>query len=352
MAGYVRYQVFDDATFRSTAEELVADPVIRDQVASDLVEALFTRVDVAARLEQRLPADQKGLAEPIAGAFRSVADSQAPKLLARPRAQEAWVNSVSIAQQQLERVLDGETTALDTQGGYLVLNLEPLVVQLGDRVAILGRLNAHLGQDRAVIRIMEVDSLQTAQNATSAFKFVAAWLWIVPLLLWAAAIWLARGRRREEVRAVAISIIAAGVLILLIRALGGRYIVDALVQAGSEDPAKHAWAIITALLADGGRTLVGLGLAALAGTWLVGPTRQAVAVRRRVAPYLIRPEYAFGGGAALLLLLVWWGPTEQTRRLGWIILLAVLLFSGIELLRRVTAREGAAEVPPAAHEPV
>ena len=349
VAGYVRYQVFDDDTFEATAEEFVADPVIRDQVAAALVDQLYTRVDVAARLENRLPEDQKALAAPFAASLRALADSQAGRLLGRPRAQELWVRSITQTQHQLERLLDDDETALDTQDGWLVIDLNPLVVQLGERVAVFGRVADALGEDRAVVRIVQTENLQTAQDATALFKFVAGWLWVLPLTLWAIAIWLARGRRREEARAVAIAVIAAGVLVLLTRALAGRYLIDNIAVEGTRETAEHAWEILTSLLVDGGRTLVGMGLVALAGTWLVGPSTRAVAARQRVAPYLAKPEYAFGAGAVALLLLAWWGPTDQTRRLGWLIVVGALLATGIEVLRVVTARESQ-EAPPATQE--
>ena len=351
VAGYVRYQVFDDDTFRGTAEELVADPLIRDEVGASLVDQLYANVDVAARLEARLPEEQKGLAEPLAGGFRALAESQAGRLLGRPRIQALWVNALSTTQQRLERVLDGDETVLDTQDGWLVINTKPLVVQLGDQVAVFGRVADLLSDEQTVIRVYETDKLQAAQDATALFKFVAAWLWVLPLAMWALAIWLARGRRRQEVRAVAISIVCAGVLVLLIRNVAGRYIVDAVAPQTGEETAARAWAILTSLLADGGRTLVGMGLVALAGVWLVGPSTRAVWVRHKVAPYLQRPEYAFGAGAVALLLLAWWGPTEQTRRVGWILVVGALLALGIEVLRIVSAREEEAPAPPPVHEP-
>jgi hypothetical protein len=346
IAGYVRYQVFDDETFETTATEFIADEAIRDEIAASLVDGLFTRVDVAARLENRLPEEQQGLAAPLAGALRSVADSQAQRLLERPRAQELWVEAATRARRNLERVLDDDTTVLQTDDGWLVVNVQPLVVQLGERVAIIGRVGNRLTGDDAVIRVMQVEQLQAAQDLTALFKFVAAWLWVVPLALWAIAIWLARGRRREEFRAVSIAIVCAGLLVLVFRAVAGRYVVDALAPVGSEQAAENAWSILTSLLADGGRTLAAVGLVALAGAWLVGPSRRAVAARERLAPYLERPEYAFGAGAAALLLLAWWGPTAQTQRLGWVLVMAVLLASGIEVLRRTAARgEPAPEAP-------
>ncbi len=339
-AGYVRYQAFDDSTFENTSQELIADPVIREQVAATMVETLFTNVDVSTLLADRLPKGQQGFAAPLAVALRAAADREAPDLLARPRPQELWVRSLSTAQHQLERVLDNKTTRLSQQGGYIVIDLRPLLIQLGDRVAIAGRLAQELPGDKAVIRIMKADQLQAAQDATHAFKVVAMWIWILPLLFWAIAIWLARGRRRIEVRAVALSIAIAGLIVLVTRAIAGRYVVDSLVGTESVKPAaENAWAILTALLADGGRTLLGVGIAGLIGVWLVGPSARATAARRWLGPYIANPWYAYGGGALLLLLVVWWGPTAQTRRLLWVTLLAILLAAGIELLRRQTARE-------------
>jgi hypothetical protein len=103
--------------------------------------------------------------------------------------------------------------------------------------------------------------------------------------------------------------------------------------------AQNAWDIVTALLADGALMLLGIGLVTLVGVWVAGPTKSGTALRRRIAPYIVRPEIAFGGAALLLLLLVWWGPTAQTRRLGYVVILAVLLALGVEALRRAIARE-------------
>jgi uncharacterized membrane protein len=262
--------------------------------------------------------------------------------------QQLWVESTVRAQRQFERVLDDETTALQTEGGYLVLNLRPLVVQLGDQVAIIGNISRRLPPDAGVIRVMEVDKLETAQEITKLFKQVAVVIWIVPLVLFALAIWLARGRRRQALRMVALGFVVAGLLVLVLRRVAGSYVVDDLVVSETVKPAaSDAWDIITGLLADGGWTVIGLGVVTLLGTWIAGPTRSGTAVRRRIAPYIAQPEIAFGGAAVLLLLVVWWGPTAQTRRWFWLLVVAILLALGVEALRRAIAREE----PAAALEP-
>ena len=74
LAGYVRWQALDTDTVRATADELIVDDAIREQVAASLVDSLFANVDVEAELEQRLPPDQQGLAGVITGAVRELAD--------------------------------------------------------------------------------------------------------------------------------------------------------------------------------------------------------------------------------------------------------------------------------------
>ncbi len=351
LAGFIRYQALDNETFSDSAAELIADPTIRDQIALTLVEALYANVDVQAALEERLPTDQQGLAGPIAAVARELADRAAIRVLERPRAQELWVRSLSTTHEQLLRVLDDDLTHVQTEGGFVVLNLRPLVVQLGDRVAIFGRVAEKLPPDTGRIQIMEANQLEAVQDATDWLQILGRFLWLVPIALAALAVWLAGDRKRSIVRMIAIGAIAAGMLVLVARSVAGNYVVDNLVQTESVRPAAaDTWEILTALLRDGGRTLVGVGLVLLLGVWLVGPGARATAVRRRMAPWLERPEIAYGAAALLLALLVWWGPTAQTQRWQVVLLFAVLLGLGVAALTRAArADETPTDVtPPAA----
>ena len=348
LAGFIRYQALDNETFSNSAAELIADETIRDQIALTLVEALYANVDVQAALEERLPTDQQGLAGPIAAVARELADRAAIRVLERPRAQELWVRSLSTTHEQLLRVLDDDLTHVQTEGGFVVLNLRPLVVQLGERVAIFGRVAQKLPPDTGRIQIMEANQLETAQDVTEWMQILGRFLWLVPLALAALAIWLAGDRKRSIVRMLAIGAIAAGTLVLVARSVAGNYVVDNLVQTESVRPAAaDTWEILTSLLRDGGRTLVGIGIVLLLGVWLVGPGARATAVRRRLAPWLERPEIAYGTAALFLALLVWWGPTAQTHRWQVVLLFAVMLGLGVAALTRAArADEAPTDVTP------
>ena len=340
IAGYVRYQALDTPTVRDTAQEMIADPQIREEIAATLVDELYANVDVEARLEEQLPADQKALAGVIAGALRGLADNLAVKLLERPRIQSVWVESVDRAHAQLVRVLDDDVTAVSTEGGYVVLNLQPLVVQIGEEVAILGRVGARLPEDTGKIRIMKADQLETAQDLTQLFKQVAAVIVFVPFILLAIALWLARGRRRAVLKTAALGLIGVGLLVLIVRKAGGTYVVDNLVETDSVRPAaQNSWDIFTNLLADGAWTVIGMGVVALIGVWLSGPSKSATTVRRDLAPFAVRPDIAFGTVAVLYLLVLLWGPTAQTHRWPFVLTVAVLLALGVEVLRRQILRE-------------
>jgi hypothetical protein len=346
LAGYVRFQALDTDTVENTAGELIADPEIRDQIAATLVDQLFGNVDVEAALREQLPADQRGLAAPITGALRLGAEPAAQRLLERPRVQELWVRTIANSHRALIRVLEDDTGALETQGGNVVLNLRPLVVQLGDRIAIFGRVSERLPADTGLITIMEADQLETAQDLTQIMKVLGMWLWVVPIALWAAALWLARGRRRAILRMIAFTSILAGLIVLVARRVAGSIVVDELAPTESvREAAGDAWDILTSLLRDGGLTLLGLGVIILVAVWIAGPSKRATDSRRLLAPYIARAEIAFGAAAAFLLLLVWWGPTAQTQRWPLVLAAAVVLAFGVEVLRRQTAEEFPELVP-------
>ena len=343
IAGFIRYQGLDTKTVEETAELMLADETIRDQLATRLVEGIYTNVNVAGALEQRLPEAQQGLAPVLASAMRELSDRAAQRLLEQPRSQELWVRSVSELHEQLLRVLDDDLTAVQTEGGYLVLNLRPLVVQLGDRVAIVGRLANRLPGDAGYIRVMEADQLETAQDATQILKSVGGYLFLVPLALAALALWLARGRRRSILLMLGVALVVVGLLVLVARSVGGAYVVDNLVKTESARPAaQDAWDILTRLLKGSAWLTIALGAFALIGVWLTGAGSRATAARRRLAPYLARPEWAYGATAAFLLLLVWWAPVAQFRRWLPVLMLAVLLGIGVEALRRFTAKDAPA----------
>ncbi|HEX6763051.1 MAG TPA: SHOCT domain-containing protein [Gaiellaceae bacterium] len=339
-AGYVRFQALDTNTFSNTANQLIGNATIRQQLALTLVNQLYQNVDVAGGIREALPPRQQRLAGPIAGGLRELLNRESVRLLDQPAVQRAWVIAVTNAQRQLVRLLEDRGLLVRTTGGNVYLDLHSLLVSLGKQSAIAANIADRLPPGAARIQIVSSDQLSAAQKITRWLKAIGSFAWIIPFLLAAAAIWLATGRRRQTLRAVAIGAIVAGLLVLIARAVAGAYITNHLVKTESVRPAaKDSWHIITQLLADGAWTLIFVALVALLGVWLAGPTRSGTAARRSVAAPIARPEIAFGVAALFILLIVWWAPVPQARRWYLVLTAIVILGLGVEVLRRQTARE-------------
>ncbi len=296
---------------------------------------LFGNVDVEAAIAERLPPAQKGLAPVLAGLARSGADRAADAALERPRVQTVWVEVTTRAQRQLVRLLDDDTTFIQTEGGAVVLDLRPIVIELGDQVAVIGKVAERLPESAGRIAIIEESQLETAQTATKVLRAVADWMWLVALAVAALAVWLARGRRRLELRAIAIGLVVVGLLLLAVRRFAGDYLVDELAKDDAVKPAAHdAWNILTQVLADRAWVWIILGVVTIVGVWFVGDTGRAAQARDAAHPVLENrlATYAVAAGALLVLALV--APTVAT---SWVmaLILIVLIVAGIEVVRRI-----------------
>ena len=208
-----------------------------------------------------------------------------------------------LSQKQFVKVLHGDTKAVDTSNGDVVLDIRPLVLKLGDRFGFVTNLADQIPPDAGQVTILEADNLDTAQKITHWLEQVANFIWIFAVAAWVGAIWLARGRRRQEVRSLGIGLVVVGLLVLVVRWLAGKYVVDQLVATDSMRPAVHsAWQIITQSLAAAGWVALVVGILVAVGAWLVGPGNRATASRAALAPHLRRPEIAWSAFVVGMLL--------------------------------------------------
>jgi hypothetical protein len=339
VAFYVENTALDEDGFETISRNMIENDEIRTQVAAKSVDTLFDNVDVEAAVAERLPPAQQGLAPVLAGLARSGADRAADAALERPRVQTVWIETTTATQRQLVRLLDDDTTFIQTEGGAVVLDLRPIVIELGDQVAVIGRVAERLPESSGRIAIIEESQLETAQTITRILRAVAEWMWLVALAVAVLAVWVARGRRRLELRAIALGLLVVGLLLLAVRRFAGNYLVDELAQDDAVKPAAHdAWNILTQVLADRAWVWIILGLITILGVWFVGDTGRAAQARRATAPALENRATTYGIAAVAVLALVLVAP--QISR-GWLsaLLLIVLVVAGIEIVRTIVLRE-------------
>jgi hypothetical protein len=338
VAFYLERTVLSEDGFEEIATEMIQSEPIRDQVASTAVEQLYANVDVEQEIANRLPEAQKALAPILAGIVQQGGQDAAARLLERPRVQALFVRTATSTQRQVVKLLDDEGRFVRTSDGTVYLDLRPIVVDIGEQSALANRLAERLPEDAGRIELIQADQLDAAQSITRILRVVANWLWFVAILLAAAAVWVAKGRRRIELRAIAIAVIVVGVLELLVRRVAGTYLVDKLTTDATQPAGQDAWSILTQGLADRGWLLIVLGLLLLLGVWLVGSTSLAGRARRLAAPVAERALWTYGAVAGLVVLLAALVPLFQR---GWIsfLIFIVLLVIGVEVLRRFVLAE-------------
>ncbi len=335
---WVKRQALETDTWTSTSTKLLKNHAVNEALSAYMVETLYENVDVQGELAGALPPAAKPLAGPAAAGLRTLAGKLASEALSRPRVQALWAEANRNAHALFLEVIEGGGDTLSTEGGAVTLELGPIVERLGAQLGV--DVASKLPPEAAEIQLLESDQLSTAQDAVNALKGLSLILPLITLALYALAIYLARGWRREAVRAWGISWMLIGLLVLIIRSVAGEALVGSLSGSESVEPAVSAvWDIATSLLRNGGIAMFAYGLVIFGGAVLAGPLGFAKRARRSLAPLLRDRVSAYAAAAFVVLLLLWWGPTEGFRRPLPLLVLLALFIAGIEALRGQTLRE-------------
>ena len=194
----------------------------------------------------------------------------------------------------------------------------------------------------ANLKILNSKQIGFVQDAGKALKGLALLLTIIVPLLYALAIFLARGRRRRALMEVGIAIVAAGLVVFAARKHHriGRHRTRSSRTCPTGPPPSDVISIATSMLAEIAGAFVFVGVPLIVAAWFAGPARLATRGRRAIAPFLAdNPVAVYGIVAAILILIFIWGPIPATHRPAGIIVFTVLAFAGTEVLRRQTARE-------------
>jgi hypothetical protein len=320
-------QVLETDTWTNTSSELLENPEIRSQVADYMVDTLYANVDVQTELQTALPPRLQPLAGPAAAGIRQLAIKLANQALERPRVQQLWEDANRTAQSTLLKVVE--------HGGDepVTLDVGTIVDQLGQQLGVnaAGKLPPNVAQ----IQVVSNDDLVKVNDLLNLLRTLAWVLTVLALALFALAIYLAQGWRREAFRSVGFAFIVVGILVLVARTLAGNALIDHLATTEAVRPAVSAtWEIGTSLLNAQGGAIIFYGLFILIGAWLAGPTGIGRSARRGITPILERRSIAYSALAVILLLLFIWSPTPGFQRLPTALLLIALAVVGMEFLRR------------------
>jgi hypothetical protein len=319
-------QLLETDTWTDTSTKLLEDQEIRTQVADYMVDTLYSNVNVQAELQGALPPRLQPLAGPAAAGIRELAIRLANQALERPRVQQLWEDANRNAQKTLLNVVE--------HGGSepVTLDVGTIVDQLGQQLGV--NAAGKIPPGVADIEIASNDQLVKVNDGLKLLRTLAWVLTVVALALFALAIYLAAGWRREALRSIGFAFIGIGIVVLVARSLAGSAVVNAVTSTEAVKPAaSNAWSIGTSLLDAQGGGMIFYGLFIVIGAWLAGPVGIARRARRAITPILERRLIAYSALGLILLLLFVWSPTPGFQRLPTALLLIVLAIVGLEFLR-------------------
>ncbi len=280
IALWIDRQVLDTAQWTQTSSRLIADREIRQAVGSYAVEQLFVRANVAAALGDVLP---NALARTSQAELRKAAQGLAADVLSTRAAQEAWRRANRQAQGQLLDILD-QSGSETRQHQAVTLNLKPLLEDLvqallgSDVVRALpigGKQIFGLGSaSEGRLVVLRHDQVREARSFVEAVRGLSVVLPLASIVLFAAAVALARGWRRVALGRAGLCVAGAGGLVLLGRRALAPILANALVSESSYRPAaRAAWMISTTQLRDTALLTLILGVVVVAVAvvlWLGG----------------------------------------------------------------------------------
>ena len=335
-------QMLDTDNWVDASDELLADEDVRDVLAAYLVDELYESVDVAEELDTRLPDNIDALAGLLAAALRDPATDAVDRLLGSEGVADLWSELNREAHEGLVQVLKDETgPGLSTADGVVTLELGALVKHVGEEFGLSGDVLDELPDDVGRVTIAESGELGTAQDIVSVVQVLSVVFFLLVLVLYGLAIWLAGPRRREAVREVGFALALSSAAVLVVLRIARGAVESAIADTADVQAAAVAvTAIGTRLLRDMAFAglLYGLVIAGFAA--LLGSSRFARWLREVLAPVLVtKPVGSLLSAIGLLLLLLWVLPGEQLQP-WWRGLIFIALFAAaLGSLRQQLAKE-------------
>ncbi len=259
-------QLLDTSSWVDTGERLLADDEIRGRVSD------FVADEVLVATQERLAQTGRDqLPEATERQLRRQAAELTADALTTPRFAAIWREANRTAHRSLLRILDEDEGAARAQDGAVVIDLRPAVADLSSQLGI-GDLAARLPPQTARLTVFRSDQLATAQDAVRVVRPLPLIATLLASVLYALCLLLARPRRLRALAGIGLSLVAAGAIALVARALAGQRIVDTLLDSVRDREAGDAaWDLATSTLTTLALGTIVVGVLVLVGALILLP---------------------------------------------------------------------------------
>ena len=372
LAVWAGNEVSDTGRWVATVQPLINDPAIQNALTDKITNEITSQLNISGNINQAAAQlNSKGLTrissllttfEPqITSSVTGFIHSTVHSVISSQAVAKIWTQVNTIAHSSLVKVLSGQGGgAISTSNGQITLNLGPIVAVVKQDLVQHGfSLASSIPPVSPTIALFQAKDLGKAQALYRLIKAVHILLPILVLLLLAAGVFVARGRRRALIGAGLG--LAASMLVLAIGLQIGRsiYLNSVPSSALPADAAAAAFDAMVYFIKVGLRVVLAVGLVVAIGAFITGPSHTAIQIRSALKSglswirnfgerrgvstgpvgdwtYQHRRGLRIGAVALLALIFVFWGhPTGLVVILLVVILLVLLGL--IELIGRPPA---------------
>jgi hypothetical protein len=362
-------QITDTGRYVATVQPLINDPAIQNVLTERITNEIVSQLHLTGTVDQAAAQLQsRGLTRistllttfgpQITSAVTGFIQSTVHTVIASQAMAKAWVQVNTVAHQAVVKLLSGQGGGtLTSANGQITLNLGPLIaVVKQDLVARGFSLAGSIPNVNPTVALFQAKDLGKAQAGYRLVSDLKIVLPILALVLLAAGIFTARGRRRALIvvgLGVAASMVVLAIGLLIARTI---YLNSVPSNVLPSDAAAAAFDALVHFLRVGLRVVLAVGLVIAIGAFITGPSRAAVRTRAALGSgitwlrnvgerrgmstgpvgqwtYRHRALLRIGALTLVALILVFWGqPTALT-----VILLVVILLILLGLIELVAS---------------
>ena len=362
-------QITDTGRYVATVQPLIDDPAIQNVLTDRITNEITSQLNLTGLINQATAQLQtRGLPRistllttfgpQITSAVTGFIHSTVHTVISSQAMAKAWVQVNTVAHQAVVKLLSGQGGGtLTSANGQITLNLGPLIaVVKQDLVARGFGLASNIPNVNPTVALFQAKDLGKAQAGYRLVSDLKIVLPILALVLLAAGVFTARGRRRALIvvgLGVAASMVVLAIGLLIARTI---YLNSVPPSVLPTDAAAAAFDALVHFLREGLRVVLAVGLVIAIGAFITGPSRAAVRTRAALGSgitwlrnlgerrgmstgpvgqwtYRHRALLRIGALTLVALILVFWGqPTALT-----VILLVVILLILLGLIELVAS---------------
>ena len=369
-------QVTDTGRYVATVQPLIDDPAIQNVLTDRITNEIISQLNLTGTVDQAAAQLQaRGLTRistllttfgpQITSAVTGFVHSTVHTVISSQAMANAWVQVNTIAHQAVVKLLSGQGNGtLTSTNGQITLNLAPLIAVVKQALVSRGfSLASNIPIVNATVPLFQAKELGKAQAGYRLVSDLKIVLPILSLVLLAAGVFVARGRRRALIGVglgVAASMVVLAIGLLIARAI---YLNSVPASVLPTDAAAAAFDALVHFLRQGLRVVLAVGLVIAIGAFITGPSRAAVRTRASVGSgitwlrnlgerrgvsacpfgqwtYRHRRGLRIGAVTLMALILVFWGQPTALAVILLVVILLILL-GLIELVARPPAEPAA-----------